>query len=146
MKLGRQPVLLAEVGLLVTQSGEGAAWQFRSRFRCGAFGSRGSKLAISRIDGALAEFRATARRDPVRGAEGAVLFVEKLSPACRTKSLSGWNGYWLTRDRERIGCGKSTAYTVAESHGCHRPRSPSPGVNGFRDPHLDGGDGVSGRC
>lgn len=55
-------------------------WTFRSRFRRGAFGWR-SQPAITRIGEAVSEIKHVARLDPVLGAEGAVLFVEKLSPA-----------------------------------------------------------------
>lgn len=54
-------------------------WTFRARFRRAAFGWKGSKLAIERIHGALAEIRTAARQDPATAAEGAVLFLEKLS-------------------------------------------------------------------
>ena len=57
------------------------AWAFRARFRRTAFGWKGSKLAIERIHEALTEIRAVARHDPATAAEGAVLFLEKLSPA-----------------------------------------------------------------
>jgi hypothetical protein len=56
-------------------------WAFRARFRRAAFGWNGSKLAIERIHEALAEIRSVARHDPAGAAEGAVLFLEKLSPA-----------------------------------------------------------------
>lgn len=56
-------------------------WSFRARFRRTAFGWKGTKLAIERIHEALAEIRAVARHDPASAAEGAVLFLEKLSPA-----------------------------------------------------------------
>lgn len=56
-------------------------WAFRARFRRTAFGWKGTKLAIERIHEALAEIRAVARHDPATAAEGAVLFLEKLSPA-----------------------------------------------------------------
>jgi tetratricopeptide (TPR) repeat protein len=56
-------------------------WAFRARFRRTAFGWKGSKLAIERIHEALTEIRAVARQDPAAAAEGAVLFLEKLSPA-----------------------------------------------------------------
>ena len=56
-------------------------WAFRARFRRAAFGWKGTKLAIERIHEALAEIRAVARHDPASAAEGAVLFLEKLSPA-----------------------------------------------------------------
>ncbi len=62
-------------------TGKPAPWTFRSRFRRGSFGWRGSKPAIARIDEALAEIRAAARSNLAHGAEGAVLFLEKLSPA-----------------------------------------------------------------
>jgi hypothetical protein len=58
-------------------------WAFRSRFRRGGFGWRGSKPAIARIDEALVEIRAVARKDRALAAEGAVLFLEKVSPAVR---------------------------------------------------------------
>jgi hypothetical protein len=57
------------------------AWAFRARFRRAAFGWKGSRLAIERISEALAEIRAVARRDAIGAAEGAVLFLERLSPA-----------------------------------------------------------------
>src|SRR5438445_297824 len=56
-------------------------WAFRSRFRRHALGWRGSKLAVARIDEALSEIRAVARRDAMLAADGAVLFLEKISPA-----------------------------------------------------------------
>jgi hypothetical protein len=64
-----------------TSEGKSGGWAFRARFRREAFGWRSSRLAIERIDEALAEIRAASRRDPVHGAEGAVLFLERLSPA-----------------------------------------------------------------
>ena len=56
-------------------------WAFRARFRRAAFGWAGSKLAISRIDEALSEIRTVARHDQAAAAEGAVLLLEKISPA-----------------------------------------------------------------
>lgn len=56
-------------------------WAFRTRVRRAAFGWKGSKLAIERIHEALTEIRAVARQDSATAAEGAVLFLEKLSPA-----------------------------------------------------------------
>jgi hypothetical protein len=65
-------------------------WAFRAKFRRESFGWRGSRLAIERIAEALTEIRASARHDPVRAAEGAVLFLERLSPAiCQVDSSSG---------------------------------------------------------
>lgn len=66
------------------------AWAFRTRFRRAAFGWKGTQLAIGRINEALAEIRAVARHDPASAGEGAVLFLEKLSPAlCQIDSSSG---------------------------------------------------------
>lgn len=56
-------------------------WAFRSRFRRGAFGWSASRLAMERIDEAMAEIKAVARHDPATAADGAVLLLEKLSPA-----------------------------------------------------------------
>lgn len=55
-------------------------WTFRARFRRNAFGWR-SQLPIKRVREAVSEIKKVARKDPLLGAEGAVLFLEKLSPA-----------------------------------------------------------------
>ena len=55
-------------------------WTFLPRFRRRCFGWR-SQPAITRIKEAVAEIKKAARRDPALGAEGAVLFLERLSPA-----------------------------------------------------------------
>lgn len=55
-------------------------WQFAARFRRHAFGWR-SQTPIQRIKEALTEIRQVARKDPITAAEGAVLFLEKISPA-----------------------------------------------------------------
>lgn len=56
-------------------------WQFVSRFRRGAYGWRSSSTAVTRIREAVAEIRKVARKDSVLAAEGAVLFLQKVSPA-----------------------------------------------------------------
>jgi len=56
-------------------------WTFTSRFRRQAFGWRGSGKAVQRVREAVAEIKALARKDSLLGAEGAVLFFEKVSPA-----------------------------------------------------------------
>ena len=61
-------------------SGTKHTWTFRARFRRHAFGWR-SQPAIKRIKEAVSEIKKAARKDPVLGAEGAVLFLEKISPA-----------------------------------------------------------------
>jgi len=56
-------------------------WAFTSRFRKQAFGWRGSATAVQRVKEAVAEIKAAIRKDALLGAEGAVLFLEKVSPA-----------------------------------------------------------------
>ncbi|MEZ4361620.1 MAG: hypothetical protein R3B48_15645 [Kofleriaceae bacterium] len=55
-------------------------WEFRARFRRHAFGWR-SQPAITRIREAVSEIKKIERRDKLLAAEGAVLFLEKVSPA-----------------------------------------------------------------
>ena len=57
-----------------------AHWEFARRFRRGAFGWK-SQPAIQRVKQAVREIKTVARRDPVLAAEGAVLFLERVSPA-----------------------------------------------------------------
>lgn len=56
-------------------------WTFTSHFRRQAFGWRGTGTAIQRVKEAVAEIKAAAHKDSLLGAEGAVLFFEKVSPA-----------------------------------------------------------------
>ncbi len=55
-------------------------WQFKARFRRHAFGWR-SQLAIKRVKEAVSEIKKVARKDKVLAAEGAVSFLERVSPA-----------------------------------------------------------------
>jgi hypothetical protein len=55
-------------------------WTFRTRFKRHAFGWR-SQPAITRIKEAVAEIMKAARKGPLLGGEGAVLWLEKISPA-----------------------------------------------------------------
>ncbi|PIE17321.1 MAG: hypothetical protein CSA65_09285 [Proteobacteria bacterium] len=55
-------------------------WTFRARFRRHAYGWK-SQPAIKRIKEAVSEIKQEARQDPLLAAEGAVLFLEKVSPA-----------------------------------------------------------------
>lgn len=56
-------------------------WTFLSRFRKNAFGWRSSRLAVQRVKEAVAEIKKATRKESVLGAEGVVLFLEKVSPA-----------------------------------------------------------------
>ncbi len=55
-------------------------WVFAPRFRRRAFGWR-SQPAVQRVREASAETQKVAKRDPALAAAGAVLFLEKVSPA-----------------------------------------------------------------
>ena len=61
-------------------SGTTHKWTFAPRFRRNAFGWR-SQPAITRIREAVSEIKKAAHKDPVLAAEGAVMFLEKVSPA-----------------------------------------------------------------
>ncbi len=56
-------------------------WGFRTKFRRNAFGWQSSKLAAKRIKDAVSEIRKVNRKDSVTAGEGAVVLLEKLSPA-----------------------------------------------------------------
>lgn len=72
-------------------------WEFRPRFRRRAFGWK-SQPAIQRIKEAVREIKKVARRDPVLAAEGAVLFLERVSPALEhVDSSSGAIGTAVNR-------------------------------------------------
>ncbi len=55
-------------------------WTFAPRFRRNAFGWR-SQPALARVKEAVSEIKKTVRKNPVLAAEGAVLFLERVSPA-----------------------------------------------------------------
>ncbi len=94
------PVITLEKTMAKTQKHK---WTFPSRFRRNAFGWQSSKPAIQRIKEALAEIKKTARKDPVTAAEGAVLFLEKISPAIeQVDSSSGALGGAVYRAVETL--------------------------------------------
>ena len=81
----------------MSKAGIKHAWAFAPRFRRGAFGWR-SDPAIARIKEALAEIKAANRKAPMLAAEGAVLFLSKLSPALENiDSSSGAIGTAVNR-------------------------------------------------
>ncbi|MFN9809530.1 MAG: hypothetical protein ACK6CU_07870 [Deltaproteobacteria bacterium] len=63
-----------------TPSVEPHKWEFKARFRRHAFGWK-SQPAITRIKQAVAEIKKVAKKDPVLAAEGAIAFLERVSPA-----------------------------------------------------------------
>ena len=77
-------------------------WVFAPRFRRNAFGWRSNK-PIERIKEALAEIRAVACKEPVLAAEGAIVLLEKLSPALMgVDSSSGALGTAVNRAIEAL--------------------------------------------
>lgn len=56
-------------------------WQFKTKFRAGAYGWRGSKLATTRLKEAVREIRMTAKSDPVAAGDGCVTLMERIWPA-----------------------------------------------------------------
>ncbi len=60
--------------------GGGYPWEFKARFRRHSFGWR-SQPAVLRVKQAVAEIKRVARKDPTLAAEGAVTFLERVSPA-----------------------------------------------------------------
>ncbi len=77
-------------------------WEFAARFRRHTFGWK-SQPAITRIREAVSEIKAVARKEPVRGGEGAVLFLTRLSPAIeRVDSSSGSLGNAVNRAVEAL--------------------------------------------
>jgi hypothetical protein len=55
-------------------------WVFKSYFRARAFGWRASRLATQRLNDAISEICANARRLPIDSAEGAVCLMERIGP------------------------------------------------------------------
>ncbi len=77
-------------------------WQFAPRFKRNAFGWR-SDTPVQRIKEALSEIRLVARKDPILAAEGAILLLEKLSPALmNVDSSSGALGSMVNRAIETL--------------------------------------------
>jgi hypothetical protein len=63
------------------QPDQAYTWEFRARFRARAYGWRSSRLACQRLKEAVTEIKKVARHEPILGAEGAVLLIERISPA-----------------------------------------------------------------
>ena len=77
-------------------------WEFKARFRRRGFGWK-SQPAIQRIKQAVSEIKKVARHDPALAAEGAVLFLERVSPAIeQVDSSSGAIGTAVNRAIEDL--------------------------------------------
>lgn len=57
-----------------------STWQFKARFRRNGFGWR-PQPAVQRVKEAVSEIKKVARKDKLLAGEGAVLFLERVSPA-----------------------------------------------------------------
>ena len=81
---------------------EAHKWVFAPRFRRHAFGWR-SQPAVQRVKEAVAEIQKVARKNPVLAAGGAVVFLEKISPALeRVDSSSGAIGTAVNHSIEAL--------------------------------------------
>ena len=77
-------------------------WEFAARFRRNAFGWK-SDVPIKRIKEAVSEIKSMARKDVALAAEGAVLFLEKLTPAIeQVDSSSGAIGSAVNKAIETL--------------------------------------------
>jgi hypothetical protein len=86
----------------ITRAAGPHRWEFRARFRRHAFGWK-SQPAIQRIKQAVSEIKGVSRRDPVLAAEGAVLFLERISPAIeQVDGSSGAIGTAVNRAIEEL--------------------------------------------
>lgn len=87
---------------MAAQSDPGFKWQFAPRFRRNAFGWK-SDAPIQRIKEAITEIKQVARKDKRLAAEGAVKFLEKLTPAIeQVDSSSGALGSAVSRAIEAL--------------------------------------------
>ena len=86
-------------GLVVTaaRSVSSHTWQFKRHFRRNAFGWR-SQPAVKRVKEAVTEIKRVAKTDPMLAAHGAVLLLERISPAlAHVDSSSGAIGSAVNR-------------------------------------------------
>src|SRR5215208_2172852 len=67
----------------------GHKWEWKARFRAHAFGWK-SQPPMTRIKQAVAEIKKVSKKEPLVAADGAIAFIERLSPAIeRVDSSSG---------------------------------------------------------
>ena len=77
-------------------------WVFKARFRRRAFGWR-SQPAIQRVKEAVSEIKKVRRQGPILAAEGAVAFLERISPALeQVDSSSGAIGTTVNRAIDQL--------------------------------------------
>ena len=84
-------------------------WEFKPRFRRHAFGWK-SQPAITRIKQAVAEIKKVAKKEPALAAEGAIVFLERVSPSLEhVDGSSGSIGNPPTLRSGSLGCWKTTS-------------------------------------
>ena len=82
---------------------ESHKWQFKQRFRRGAYGWKGTSLASKRLREAVSEIKKVAKKDPVAAADGTVALFERLWPALEgIDSSSGALGVAVNRSIEAL--------------------------------------------
>ncbi len=90
------------VGNSKKQSAPAHQWAFKARFRKGAFGWK-SETPIKRIKEAVSEIKKVAKTSPETGAEGAVIFLERISAALEhVDSSSGAIGSAVNKAIEEL--------------------------------------------
>jgi hypothetical protein len=98
----------------------GHVWAFRARFRREAFGWK-SQPAIARVREAVTEIKKVAKREPSIAAEGAVLFLERVSAAlAHVDGSSGAIGSAVRRfasPRRPAGRGPATSISPGAAKG-----------------------------
>jgi hypothetical protein len=78
-------------------------WQFKARFRTGAYGWKGTAPASKRLREAVSEIKKVAKKDPVTAADGVVTLFERLWPALQyIDSSSGGLGIAVNRTIESL--------------------------------------------
>ncbi len=115
------------------------AWAFRPSFRRHAFGWKGTRKAIERLNEAVGEIERMARSDAALAGEGAVLLLETLSPAVSDIDSS------LPRDQAAVRLHEGPLPRAGEEHGAdrHVVRVVQP-VDGAAA--VDGSAGMSARA
>ncbi len=89
-------------GIAAPKAGGGHTWAFKARFRASAFGWK-SQPAITRVREAVAEIKKVAKKEPLVAAEGAVLFLERVSAAIEhVDGSSGSMGSAVNRAIEEL--------------------------------------------
>ena len=102
------------------------AWAFRTSLRRNAFGWRGTRKAIERLSEAVGEIERMARTDPALAGEGAVLLLEKLSPAVNQIDSSSGATTWVISRYNALGARGSEIQKVLAALGITNIQETKP--------------------